>query len=692
MGQRPTKSTSTSDNEFGQTEAFWLRTARALSGMRRETLFDDLALAASQLLGADIGLIGRYVELDGVPSISTLACTVDGEVVANEVYPLAGTPSATVTGHEFRFYPDGVSARFPSAVIKGKAIAGYAAFPLIDEDGARLGIFCVMSCNALNEPVHAEVLLRIYSETVVAQIQRSVAQDELKASEERYRSIFNAAVDGLALLSPEGIIIDVNAALEHLYGYDRSQMVGEHALHFTSGPSRANALRFLDVVRNEKYAAMVDTAKHRDGTEFYIEPRAVTVNYQGRTHILAVIRDVTERMNAEKQRVAVEAQLRQAQKMEAIGHLTGGVAHDFNNILTSVLGYVELARDHVESQHDDKLNHYLSRAHRSGRRARDLIQQMLTFSRGQQGDPRALLIGPIVEDIVSLLESMVPASVTIRTQIDSDLSPVVVDPVHIEHILVNLCLNARDSMPGGGSLTISLAETHCEHQLCASCHTDINGEFIEIAVADTGAGMAPKLLERIFEPFFSTKDTGKGSGMGLSTAHGMVHEYCGHIVVNSRPGEGTRVRVLLPKAPADTKITPDPVRDLTRVGVSPKFEGRVLLVDDNAEVAEFVSDLLSDWGFEVSVFNDAQAALDHFLAQHDRYRLAMLHHTMPTITGLNLAELMLQHRPELSIILYSGYGDLPDNNRAKELGIRAFLQKPLDVEYLGALIQQILNA
>lgn len=676
------------NNETDKSDDFMLRAARGLSSARRESMFEDLVRSATDLLEADIGIIGRYIDGERA-AIETLACISNGRIVANTSYPIAGTPCATVVGQGFRFYPEGLELLFPTSPAGEHAFVSYAGYPLMNDDQSQLGVFAVMSTRPLREPLRAESLLRIYAERAVAEIRRISAEDELKASEERYRSIFNASVDGLGLLSPEGRIIDVNAAMEALYGYDRSEMIGEKALRFARGPSRENAARFLETVRSENYATMVDKAYRRDGSEFYIEPRGVTVNYRGRPHILAIIRDVTERTLAERERTELEAQLRQAQKMEALGHLTGGVAHDFNNILTSVLGYVELAHDHVEPLGDDKLNRYLERARRSGERARDLIQQMLTFSRGQQGEPRALSIGPLVRDTIGLLESMMPATIRISAAIDDALPPVIVDPVHVEQVLINLCLNARDAMPDGGSLEIRLSERSCRDESCSACHGEASGRFIEIAVCDSGVGMPPEIIERIFEPFFSTKETGKGSGMGLSTVHGIVHEYDGHILVQSAPGGGTTTAVLFPVADDAALADDEPGEVLQEAAMTPRFRGEALLVDDNRDVAEFVADLLTEWGLEVTVFNDGEAALKHFLARPDAYAFAIVDQTMPTVTGLKLSRMLLRERPDLPIVLYTGYTDEVDDTMAHDAGIRALLAKPLDIQRLHDVIAEI---
>lgn len=806
--------------ERDSNEVFLLRAARALSGARRETMFEDLTKAVTDLLEADIGLLGLNVVEDGVSSIRTLACYAGGRFTPNTVYPLAGTPCETVVGQEFRLYPAQVGYLFPDSPAKQNRIESYAAYPLFDEKRRPLGVFTIMSFKEMHDSGRAESLLRIFSERAVAEIQRTEAEEALRSSEEHYRAIFNASVDGLALLSPEGVIVDVNPAMEALYGYSREEMIGRDPLEFTRERHRDNAARFLQDVSEQNFATMVDKAFHRDGSEFFIEPRGVKLEYQGRAHVLAIIRDVTEatvgeqalnqsedrlratveaalecivtmdeqglvldfnpaaeacfgyskeeavgrvladliiperdraahtaglkhylesgktavigrrlqvkamrsdgtelpvelslgtaqgpggkifigylrditeREQAEAQRAALESQLRQAQKMEAIGHLTGGVAHDFNNILTSVLGYVELAHDYVEKHNDPKLNRYLERAQRSGERARDLIQQMLTFSRGQQGEPRSLALAPLIGDALTLLESMVPASIDIQARLSTQLPPVVQDPVHIEQILINLCINARDAMEGAGILTVALRETLATDRICSSCRQAVNGEFAELAISDTGPGMDEQLVDRIFEPFFSTKEAGKGSGMGLATVHGIVHECSGHIIVESKPGEGTTMRVFFPTVDGQTPAAPAPVDPAEATPAHAQFDGEVLVVDDNPSVSEFLDDLLSEWGLRVTVFNEGDAALKHFLARARAYDFVVLDQTMPTVTGLQLAEQMLRQRPELPVILYTGYSEVVDETIAMQAGIRALVRKPLDVEQFRVLVNEILG-
>ena len=248
----------------------------------------------------------------------------------------------------------------------------------------------------------------------------------------------------------------------------------------------------------------------------------------------------------DEERAQLEAQLRQAQKMEAIGHLTGGIAHDFNNILQGIMGNLALASERQAELKDAQLGKYLDRAQHSARRARELIAQMLTFSRGQRGKRSPVALPELVRDACKLLRSTLPSTIDLRLSLEDALPPLDLDPVQVEQVVLNLCINARDAMRGTGAIRIGLRHHERIHAVCASCRQRVDGSYIELSVRDTGPGITPDVMERMFEPFFSTKDVGRGSGMGLSLAHGIVHEHGGHILVDSLPNERTKFRVLLP--------------------------------------------------------------------------------------------------------------------------------------------------
>jgi CheY-like chemotaxis protein len=367
------------------------------------------------------------------------------------------------------------------------------------------------------------------------------------------------------------------------------------------------------------------------------------------------------------------------------------VAHDFNNILTAVMGYVAMAQERVAGQGDEKLDKYLDRALRSGRQARDLIQQMLTFSRGQRGEPRALQLPPLVKESVKLMRSTLPSSIEFDTALDVTLPAVLLDPVQLEQVLMNLCINARDAMQGAGTLHIGLKQaTH--DGACTSCHQPVRGTYVELTVRDNGPGIAPEVVERMFEPFFSTKEVGKGSGMGLSTVHGIVHEHGGHILVETRPGAGATFRVLFkPMSPAEDKSGAEATESSANTAEVRQLNGRVLVVDDEPAVGEFMGELLESWGLEVTIKPNGAEAEALFAQDPQRFDLVVTDQTMPKMTGTELAQRLLAQRPGLPVILYTGYTERLTEEQTRRSGIRALVTKPVDIAAFFSLVRDILK-
>jgi CheY-like chemotaxis protein len=380
--------------------------------------------------------------------------------------------------------------------------------------------------------------------------------------------------------------------------------------------------------------------------------------------------------------------------MEAIGHLTGGIAHDFNNILTSVMGYIALAEDRPGTRRDARLGKYLEQAHVASARARDLIQQMLTFSRGRRGEPRPLSLLPLVKESLKLLRSTLPAAIELETELDPDLPAVLLDPVQIGQVLLNLCINARDAMPEGGTIHVGLRMMGAIDQTCASCRNHVRApRLVELCVADTGMGIAAEVLERMFEPFFSTKEVGKGSGMGLATVHGIVHDHGGHILVDTAPGAGAAFRVLLP-LPAGRPDAMAPEQPSQSGSNAPRTQlsGRVLVVEDEQTVGEFMADLLETWGLSVTVKPNPEEARVLFQAEPERFDLVVTDYMMPKGTGLDLARQLSVVRPGLPVILYTGYGELVNQQDAERCGVRALVLKPLEPATLLKVLRAHLPA
>jgi PAS domain S-box-containing protein len=675
-----------------RTEEVLRQSALGVSGAGGGDIFTALVGYCANALGVDYAYIALPRD-DDPGRLRTIAFHARGRIVDNVEYALSGTPCANVVGQQFRFYPRDVSRRFPGdAMLVQADIEAYAAFPLSDSRGRSMGLIAVMHGQPLADDRLAESMLKIFAARAAAELERERADAARHASEERYHTIFNASVDGLALCTPDGRIMEANPAFCRLHGYSRAELLAAESFQFVHPDSQLRCWAFFEAASAGHSLTSEAKAQRKDGTIFDAEVHGVPVHYGNAPHLLLIMRDISERKHAEIEHARLESQLRQAQKMEAIGHLTGGVAHDFNNILTAIMGYVAMAQERVAGRGDEKLDKYLDRALRSGRQARDLIQQMLTFSRGQRGEPRALRLPSLVKESVKLMRSTLPSSIEFDTALDTALPAVLLDPVQLEQVLMNLCINARDAMQGVGQLYIALQHTTHRDGVCTACHQPVQGGFVELVVRDTGPGIAPDVMERMFEPFFTTKDVGKGSGMGLSTVHGIVHEHGGHIVVETGPGAGATFRVLFrPMAHA----AGDSVTEENEVaGGAPgtrRLTGRVLVVDDEPAVGEFMGELLESWGLKVAVARNGAEAEALFAQEPQRFDLVVTDQTMPRMTGIELARRLLARRPGTPVVLYTGYTERLTEEETRRAGIRALVTKPVDIGAFFALTREILR-
>ena len=508
--------------------------------------------------------------------------------------------------------------------------------------------------------------------------ERKRAEQALRSSEERYRAIFNASADALTLWNRQLQRVDVNPVHEKIFGYPREEVLGR-AFEGLDYPEDLVRER-LDLVRRalEGEANRIETeAVRRDGRRIVIELRTVPYLHHGEPHVLQIARDITERRAAEREREALGDRLRQAQKMEAIGHLTGGIAHDFNNLLTSIMGYVALASEREAAAGDATLTRQLDRALASCVRARDLIQQMLTFSRGKRGEPRPVALGPLVRESVKLLRASFPAGVRIETDLDAAVPAVLADPVQVDQVLMNLAINARDAMGAGGRLSVALRGGGNADGTCASCRASVAGRFVELEVADSGPGIPPSVAERMFEPFFTTKEVGRGTGMGLATVHGIVHELGGHIVVDTAPGRGSRFRVMLPALAPDTVAAPIAARE-EGATVRRHLNGRIAVVEDEASVAAFMRERLEQWGATVATYSSPRAALDALAADPRGCDAVLTDLSMPGFSGLELASRLRAAGVSVPIVLYTGYAEGVTQDAMRQAGIDRCLAKPIE--------------
>ena len=443
-------------------------------------------------------------------------------------------------------------------------------------------------------------------------------------------------------------------------------------------PTKEQRHDFIEALRSDGEQQLVDIEHSLMGETRYFHISGRLIDLEGRDAVLATIRDVTNEKRAQQDRLQLEGQLQQASKMEAIGQLAGGIAHDFNNILASIIGYTELVQTARKRLPAETVEKYLGEVVDAGKRARELISQMLTFTRAIRGDAKRVRVSDTIEEVSRMLRAAIPATININSTFDRNTPAVLVDPVQLQQIVINLLINARDAINGHGDVDVDLRETTIDTPLtCASCEAQVSGRWVELGVADNGEGIEAEMLQKIFEMYVTTREPGKGTGIGLWLIHTLVHEYGGHIQLTSTPGQGTRFGILLPDADTAEQAQRPRVH-VSAVGV----DGEVLVVDDDVSVSKFLAEVLRDGGYAVRVFNDSAAALGYLEDNIDQISVLVTDQIMPQVSGLQLSKRAKQLRPDLPVILITGYTQTSDLMQVQELGLESCLKKPFRMDDL----------
>jgi PAS domain S-box-containing protein len=448
----------------------------------------------------------------------------------------------------------------------------------------------------------------------------------------------------------------------------------------------ADELPLSQAVLHGKVSRNVDIiARRQDDDERWVSANAAPI-YNNKGEIVAgvvVFSDITGLKQAEKEKRKLEDQLMRAQKMEAIGTLAGGIAHDFNNILAAIIGYSELSQMSVST--DNPAMGYIDKILKAGNRAKDLTQQILTFSRQTKQELKPVSVSVIVKEALRLLRASLPSSISIQQDIKSS-SLVMGDATQIHQILMNLCTNAGHAMrKKGGILRVDLKKEILDADF-VSRYTDLEpGNYLNLTVADDGHGMPPDVLDRIFDPFFTTKERGEGTGMGLAVVHGIVKSYGGTIYADSEPGNGTVFDVFLPVV--ESKDEPDKQED----EILPRGTERVLFVDDEPALVEIGEQMLERLGYQVVTRTSSLEALDLFRARPERFDLVITDMTMPQMSGDNLTAELISERNDIPIILCTGFSNQITEEKAMKMGIKGFLMKPLLLQDLAKKVRKVLD-
>ncbi len=512
--------------------------------------------------------------------------------------------------------------------------------------------------------------------------ERKQMEMALGRAQQEWKSIFHAIGHPTLILSPQHRILAANQAALQVTGMTEEALKGKscyQVFHHSPHPPACCPLETL--LETGRLETRIMEVEILEGT-FLISCTPMWDAQGDIEKIIHIATDITEQKKDQAQKEKLERQLRQSQKMEAIGTLAGGVAHDFNNILAGIMGYAELSLINLGA--GDPVRYHLKNLLKAVFRAKELVSQILTFSRHSEKTQRLLALGPIIKESVKFMRSSLPATIEIRHALNADTDIILGDPTQIHQLLINLCTNAGHAMrKQGGVLSLELSQTELAEPPAPGLSP---GAYLKLTVFDTGQGMDPHTLERIFEPYFTTKKQGEGTGLGLAVVHGIVKSHGGEIKVYSEPGKGTRVTVFLPRirekmepaAPVDTEPLPTGTES-------------ILFVDDEAVLTEIAKQLLQSLGYQVTVMSSPVEALERIRNHPEGFDLLITDQTMPKMTGVELALAVMDLQPDLPVILSSGFGDIVQGRSLDSLNIALFLMKPFDIRQLARTVRLALD-
>ncbi len=504
-------------------------------------------------------------------------------------------------------------------------------------------------------------------------------EEALRESEIKFRHLFNLSPQPISFTDLNGMFLDVNQKFCETLQYSRNEIIGKDFLDL--GFPAEDRQQFIDLlVENGEVAGYEISHKIKDMKSIQVQLYSKLIHIKDKFYTLTVYHDITPQRT-------LEAQLVQAQKMEAIGTLAGGIAHDFNNILSAILGYIELSRIYVEP--GNKVSKYLEEEFKAANRAKELVRQILSISRQAEQRRKPIDINNIVLDVLTMLKSTIPSSVEIKKNLKKEVCLIEADPVQINQVIMNLVTNAGQAMMDkGGALSVSVDAEIIESNLKGDLAAIKPGKYVKVCISDTGHGIKPEDKKRIFDPYYTTKAKGVGTGLGLAVAQSIVKKHGGAITFSSEPGRGTDFFIYLPMInnTAIRKSTGPMVDSLLPVG-----KEYILLVDDEETIIETGKEMLEYLGYSVETCINGAGALDLFKNHPQKFDLVITDMTMPGMNGDVFSKKILETRPDIPIILCTGYNPQIDEVIAKKNGLKAFIFKPLTFKKLATTVRNVLD-
>ena len=535
----------------------------------------------------------------------------------------------------------------------------------------------------------------------VARAFNSLINERTKSEEKLQLAarVLNKTNEAIIVTDADNLITMVNPAFTKITGYELEEVIGKNPSILQSEKQTKSFYHKMWSTIFQHGHWIGEVYNKRKNGEIYPQLLNISAikNDLGKIIMhIGMFLDISERKHSEEKQETLKQQLLQAQKMEALGQLTGGIAHDFNNMLAIILGYASLATDHNEANENNKdLQEYLDAITQTGDKARHVISQLMSFSQiDDDAELQSLDAEILLNESVKMIRPLLPSSIDITTHIGADEIIILANPVKIHQTLLNLCINARDAITDHGSIEFRVQKTSINNKTCNSCHKNINGDFIEISIQDSGTGIDAKNIDSLFDPFFTTKEMGnkKGTGMGLAMAHGIMHEHNGHIIVETTPGKGSKFRLLFAlHADKNTQHTDNKIEIETPISTDKHKLYNILCIDDEPSLLSLMKEILEMQGYRVTTFTESPQALAHLNEHPGQYDLVISDQNMTQLSGTEIAQTMLKTQADIPIILCSGNTSDINDTGSESSNIRAYMEKPINMKALISTIKQLTN-
>ncbi|MFH2218503.1 MAG: ATP-binding protein [Pseudomonadota bacterium] len=506
---------------------------------------------------------------------------------------------------------------------------------------------------------------------------RKQVEEALRESEQKYRILFENLYDVYYRTDGKGFITLLSPFVKRCFGYTPDEAIGQNMKKYYVNPHERE--EFLSLLIKDGYVDNFEAQlRRKDNSAIWISTNAKLLkdgegNFIG---VEGIARDVTDRKE-------LEEQIHQSQKMESIGTLAGGIAHDFNNILSVILGNTEIAMDDVPEWNPARLN--LEEIKTASFHAKDVVRQLLSFARKTKMGKKPIHSAPVVRESLKLLRASIPASIEIRQNIERDVDPILADPTQINQLLMNLCTNAFHAMPAGGILEITLKNAIFDGETAEQYHDLKPDRYVNLTVRDNGQGIPQENIKHIFDPYFTTKEIGRGTGMGLSVVHGIVESHNGKLYVESKLGKGTMFNLFFPV------VEKEAVEETETDEKLPTGDKRILFIDDEEAIVKLGRQILERLGYQVETKTNPLEALELFRLRPDQFDLVITDMTMPHLSGDKLAARLIQIRPDIPVILCTGFSEKIDEKKAKEMGAADYIEKPIDKRNFAFKIRKVLD-